>query len=175
MESLGFQLRSEATLAALTSEVVNTSEIEGERLNPGEVRSSIARRLGLDAAGLPKAGRNVEGVVEMMIDATSNFDARLTRERLFAWHSALFPTGGSGMTRITVGGWRTRKSGPMQVVSGAMGQEKVHFEAPDASRLSAEMKQFVSWFNSGRARSRSSNQGWSGALLVRHYPPIRGW
>jgi Fic family protein len=150
MESLGFELRSEATLAALTSEVVKTSAIEGEKLNPDEVRSSLARRLGLDAAGLPKAGRNVEGVVEMMIDATTNFEARLSSERLFAWHSALFPTGRSGMTPITVGAWRTKESGPMEVVSGAMGKEKVHFEAPEADRLNHEMKRFVTWFNSGR-------------------------
>ncbi len=151
MESLGFDLRSEATLAALTSEVVKTSAIEGEVLNPDEVRSSLARRLGLNAAGLPKVGKNVEGVVEMMIDATRNFEVRLTRERLFAWHSALFPTGRSGMTRIIVGAWRTKKSGPMQIVSGAMGQEKVHFEAPEAGRLNAEMKRFVTWFNADHA------------------------
>ena len=150
MESMGFELRSEATLVALTSEVVKTSAIEGEKLNPDEVRSSLARRLGLDAAGLPKAGRNVDGVVAMMIDATSKFEANLTKERLFAWHSALFPTGRSGMTRITVGAWRTKEFGPMQVVSGAMGREKVHFEAPEADRLNDEMKRFISWFNAER-------------------------
>lgn len=151
MESIGFDLRSEANLAALTTEVVKSSAIEGEVLNADEVRSSIARRLGLDVAGLPKAGRDVEGAVEMMIDATRNFDEPLTRERLFAWHAALFPTGRTGMTRITVGAWRTRKSGPMRVVSGPMGKEKVHFEAPEAGRLSAEMKRFLNWLNSPQA------------------------
>jgi Fic family protein len=148
MESLGFNLRAEATLTALTSEVVQTSAIEGEMLNAVEVRSSLARRLGLAAAGLPKAGRAVEGVAEMMIDATQNFSKRLTRERLFAWHSALFPSGRSGATRIKVGAWRSRDSGPMQVVSGALGKEKIHFEAPAADRLATEMKRFIDWFNS---------------------------
>ncbi len=119
MEALGFELRTEASLTALTDEVVKSSAIEGENLDPEEVRSSIARRLGLDVAGLPKPGREVEGVVEMMLDATRNFDRPLTAERLFGWHAALFPTGRSGMHRITVGAWRTAEAGPMQVVSGA--------------------------------------------------------
>src|SRR5690606_8336367 len=109
MESLGFDLRSEASLTVLTSEVVKSSAIEGERLDPEEVRSSIARRLGLDAAGLPVAGRAVEGVVEMMLDATRNFEKPLTKKRLFAWHAALFPTGRSGMRGITVGAWRKKE------------------------------------------------------------------
>lgn len=147
MENLGFELRSEASLVVLTSEVVKSSAIEGETLDPNEVRSSIARRLGLDAAGLPKAGRNVEGVVELMLDATRNFAAALTDQRLFAWHASLFPTGRNGMGRITVGAWRVTEDDPMQVVSGPMGRENVHFEAPEASRVAAEMQRFLEWFN----------------------------
>lgn len=147
LEDLGFDLRTEASLAVLTSDVVKSSAIEGERLNPDEVRSSIARRLGLDVAGLPKAGRDVEGVVEMMLDGTRHFDKALTKKRLFDWHASLFPTGRSGMSRITVGRWRKKASGPMQVVSGTVGRERVHFEAPDANRLDAEMTRFIKWFN----------------------------
>jgi len=147
MEALGFELREEASLAVLTSDVVKSSAIEGERLDPEEVRSSIARRLGLDVAGLPKAKRDVEGVVEMMLDATQNFEAKLTTKRLFGWHASLFPTGYSGVNRIAVGKWRPEEAGAMRVVSGAYGREKVHFEAPEASRLEAEMKQFIDWFN----------------------------
>jgi Fic family protein len=147
MESLGFDLRAEASLVVLTNDVVKSSAIEGEALNPQEVRSSIARRLGLEAAGLPKAGRNVEGIVEMMLDGTRHFSAPLTRARLFNWHASLFPTGRSGMRRIEVGAWRREENDPMQVVSGPIGREKVHFEAPQARRLGAEMSRFISWFN----------------------------
>ncbi len=147
MEAMGFDLRNEASLTALTNEIVNSSAIEGENLDTDEVRSSIARRLGLDAAGLPKPGREVEGIVEMMLDATRNFDKPLTAERLYGWHSALFPTGRSGMYRITVGAWRDGEAGQMQVVSGPMGKERVHFQAPDAERLEKEMKLFLDWFN----------------------------
>ena len=147
MEALGFDLRTEASLTALTDEVVKSSAIEGERLDSEEVRSSLSRRLGLDVAGLPSPGREVEGVVEMMLDATRNFDQPLTAERLFAWHAALFPTGRSGKNRITVGAWRDGEAGPMQVVSGPMGKERVHFEAPDAERLDGEMERFLDWFN----------------------------
>ncbi len=147
MEALGFELRAEASLTALTNEVVKSSAIEGEDLNPKEVRSSIARKLGLEVAGLPEPGREVEGIVEMMLDATQNFDRPLTTERLFNWHAALFPTGRSGMNRITVGAWRTAEAGPMQVVSGPVGREKVHFEAPAAERLETEMASFLKWFN----------------------------
>ena len=147
MEALGFGLRAEASLAALTSDVVKSSAIEGETLNPDEVRSSIARRLGLEVAGLPKAGRDVDGVVEMMLDGTRRFESQLTKKRLFDWHAALFPTGRSGMSRITVGGWRKSGAGPMRVVSGAIGRETVHFEAPDADRLESEMSRFIRWFN----------------------------
>jgi Fic family protein len=147
METLGFDLRTEASVTALTDEVVKSSAIEGEHLDPAEVRSSIARKLGLDVAGLPRPGREVDGIVEMMLDATRNFAAPLTAERLFGWHAALFPTGRSGIRRITVGAWRTREAGPMQVVSGPVGRETVHFEAPDAERLQAEMESFLQWWN----------------------------
>jgi Fic family protein len=146
MESLGFQQRAEASLATITADVVKSSAIEGEALNPDEVRSSIARRLGLDVGGLTKASRNVEGVVEMMLDATQNFDLELTEERLFGWHSALFPTGRSGMNRIVVGQWRPEGE-PMQVVSGPMGKEMVHFQAPEAGLLESEISKFLTWFN----------------------------
>ena len=147
METLGFELKSEASLNVLTRDVVKSSAIEGELLNPGEVRSSITRRLGLDTAGMPKAGRDVEGVVEMMLDATRNYSKPLSTGRLYDWHASLFPTGRSGMQRITVGRWRTTESGPMHVVSGPIGREKVHFQSPDAERLPSEMKQFFKWFN----------------------------
>jgi Fic family protein len=147
MEALGFELRTEASVTVLTSEIVKSSAIEGEHLDTDEVRSSIARRLGLDAAGLPKPGREVEGIVEMMLDATRNFEQALTEERLCGWHAALFPLGRSRMQRITVGAWRTGEHGPMQVVSGPMGKERVHFRAPDADRLEVEMSRFLDWFN----------------------------
>jgi len=147
MEAMGFELRREASLTSLVQEVVTSSAIEGETLSPDEVRSSIARRLGLDAAGLPTPGRNVEGVVEMMLDATRHFDLPLTAERLFDWHAALFPTGRNGMQRIILGAWRTGEAGPMEVVSGPVGKERVHFQAPDAERVDDEMQQFLDWFN----------------------------
>lgn len=146
MEGLGFQLRAEAVLQTLTEEVLKSSEIEGELLDKEQVRSSLARRLGIDVAGLVPADRDVEGVVEMMLDATQNYMAPLTKERLFAWHAALFPTGRSGMRKIAVGAWRAKASGPMQVVSGPIGRERVHFEAPDARRLDEEMRAFLDWF-----------------------------
>jgi Fic family protein len=145
MEGFGFVLKREASLSILTNDVVKSSAIEGETLNPEEVRSSIARRLGIDIAGLIPASRDVEGSVEMMLDATQ-FSKPLTQNRLFGWHAALFPTGRSGMHRITVGSWRTLEAGPMQVVSGPIGKEKVHFEAPSADRLEAEMNAFLTWF-----------------------------
>ncbi len=147
MESLGFSLRDEAVLQTLTWDVLASSEIEGEILDPVQVRSSIARRLGMDAAGLVPVDRDIEGVVEMMLDATQKFDEPLTDERLFGWHASLFPTGRSGMTRIRVGGWRDDSARPMQVVSGPIGREKVHYQAPDAGRLEREMKLFLAWFN----------------------------
>jgi Fic family protein len=147
MEELGFRLRTEANLEALTEEVTKSSEIEGEVLNRDQVRSSLARRLGVDIGALTPVERNVEGIVEMMLDATGKYDARLTSDRLFGWHAALFPTGRSGMTKITVGNWRTEESGPMQVVSGPVGRERVHYEAPKAGLLPDEMKAFIGWFN----------------------------
>lgn len=146
MEHLGFELRGEAHLRTLTEDVVKSSEIEGEKLPPDQVRSSIARRLGMDVGGLVAVDRNVEGIVEMMVDATENYQKPLTKDRLFAWHAALFPTGRSGMSKIKVGGWRDEESGPMQVVSGPMGRERVHYEAPPAVRLPGEMKKFLTWF-----------------------------
>jgi Fic family protein len=149
MEALGFPLRAEAVLQSLTEEVIKSSEIEGELLDKEQVRSSIARRLGLDIGALAPVDRDVEGIVEMMLDATQSYDQPLTEERLFGWHAALFPTGRSGMTKITAGGWRTDKSGPMQVVSGPIGREKVHYEAPAAARLKGEIRAFLKWFNAG--------------------------
>jgi len=148
MEALGFQLREEATLQTLTQDVVKTSEIEGEKLDAAQVRSSLARRMGLDIGALPAIDRNVEGIVEVMLDATRKYDAALTRERLFSWHAALFPTGRSGMRRIVVGAWRTEASGDMQVVSGPIGRETVHYEAPAHDQLKKEMSRFVKWCNS---------------------------
>jgi Fic family protein len=147
MQALGFPLREEAVLQTLTEDVVKSSEIEGEILDRDQVRSSIARRLGMDAAALPSADRNVEGVVEMMLDATQKYQEELTQDRLFGWHASLFPAGRSGMRKIVVGAWRDEKSGPMQVVSGPEGRERVHYEAPVAGRLDAEMQAFLKWFN----------------------------
>ena len=146
METLGFELQSDAVLHTLTEDVLKSSEIEGEKLDTGQVRSSIARRLGMDIAGLVPADRDVEGVVEMTLDATRKYDEPLTQDRLFAWHAALFPTGRSSMRIITVGDWRDDSDGPMQVVSGAAGREKVHYEAPPAERIPEEMEKFLNWF-----------------------------
>ena len=147
MESLGFRPAQDAMLETLTGDVVKSSEIEGEILNVEQVRSSVARRLGLDYAGLLPPETSVDGVVEMMLDATQNYDQPLTTERLFGWHASLFPTGRSGMTPITVGNWRDDIGGPMQVVSGPIGKEKVHYEAPPATRVEREMQTFLDWFN----------------------------
>jgi Fic family protein len=147
MEGLGFALQKEAELETLTLDVLKSCEIEGEKLNPEQVRSSIARRLGLDAGGAEPADRDVEGVVEMMLDATQNYDKPLTDERLFAWHAALFPTARSGMRKIIVAAWRDDADGPMQVVSGPIGKETVHYEAPAAPLLPEEMARFLAWAN----------------------------
>ena len=146
MEALGFDLRREAVLGTLVEDVIKSSDIEGEKLDAGQVRSSVARRLGMDAGGIGRADRDVEGVVEMMLDATRRYDEPLTTERLFDWHASLFPTGRSGMRRITVGAWRGSGSDPMQVVSGPAGRERVHFEAPPAARLDVEMGAFLERF-----------------------------
>jgi Fic family protein len=147
MQALGFRQQEEAVLTTLTEDVLKSSEIEGEILDRDQVRSSIARRLGMDVGALAPADREVEGVVEMMLDATQNFNSELTDERLLGWHASVFPTGRSGTSKIIVGAWRDEKSGPMQVVSGPIGREKVHYEAPAAGRLAAEMKSFLEWFN----------------------------
>lgn len=144
MESLGFKFQEEALLSTLTLDVLKSNEIEGEVLNKDQVRSSIARRLGLADSGLVDIPRNVDGVVEMMLDATQHYMKPLTTERVFGWHAALFPTGYSGMYKIEAGKYR---SGDMQVVSGAMGKEKVHYEAPKADILEVEMERFLNWFN----------------------------
>ena len=147
MEALGFDLRRAASLQTMTEEVLKSSEIEGEILDRDQVRSSIARRLGMDIGGLVPADRDVESVVEMMLDATQNYEQPLTDERLFGWHAALFPAGRSGMQRIKVGAWRDDTSGPMQVISGPVGREHVHYEAPKAVRVPADMQAFLRWFN----------------------------
>ncbi len=147
MELLGFTSRNETNLLTLTLDVLKSSEIEGELLNPQQVRSSIARHLGMEIAGLIPSDRDVDGVVEMILDATQNYDKKLTKNRLFAWHTSLFPNGKSGLYKIRVGNWRNNDKGPMQVVSGSIGREKVHYEAPDADRLQREMKLFLKWFN----------------------------
>jgi len=148
MEALGFDLKTEANLETITQDVIKSSEIEGEMLNFQEVRSSVARKLGLEISGLVSSDRNVDGVVEMMIDATQNHASALTKERLFGWHAAMFPMGYSGMSKIEVAKWRTNKDDdPMQVISGAMGKEKVHFEAPVSGRMEKEMDIFLTWFN----------------------------
>ncbi len=147
MQALGFPLREQAVLKTLTEDVLKSSEIEGEFLDRDQVRSSIARRLGIDAGALLPADRNVDGIVEMMLDATQRFDQPLSAARLFGWHGALFPTGRSGLDKIKVAQWRDEESGPMRVVSGTYGREKVHYEAPAADRLDNEMQDFLTWFN----------------------------
>ena len=147
MEGLGFPLQREAELETLTLDVLKSSEIEGERLPADQVRSSIARRLGMETVGTSPPERDVEGVVEMMLDATQNYREPLTHDRLFAWHSALFPTGRSGMRKMKVGAWRADEAGPMQVVSGPIGKERVHYEAPTASLLERAMSEFLAWAN----------------------------
>ena len=144
MLSLGFGSQDEAVLSSMSLELVRSSEIEGERLNLEEVRSSIARRLGIEVTGLVPVSRYVDGIVEMQLDATQNYDKLLTHERLFGWHNVLFPTGMSGLYRIDVGKYR---SGDMQVVSGVMGKEKVHYQAPSAECVPAEMDRLIAWIN----------------------------
>ena len=147
MKAMGFKVQENTFLDTLTLDVIKSSEIEGEHLNINQVRSSIAKHLGIDIAGAVASDRYVDGVVEMMLDATQKYDDELTEDRIFGWHAALFPTGRSGMYKIGVGAWRGSQGGPMQVVSGALGKEKIHFEAPEATRLSEEMKMFLNWFN----------------------------
>ncbi len=170
MEMLGFAMRNETNLQTLTLDVLKSTEIEGELLNPDQVRSSIARRLGMDVAGLIPADRDVEGVVEMMLDATQNYSKSLTKDRLFGWHSALFPTGRSGIHKIIVGDWRDNDKGAMQVVSGAMGKEKVHYEALDADRLNNEMKVFLKWFNTNKETDAVLKSGIAHLWFVTIHP-----
>ena len=148
LADVGMALRDQASLSALTEDVIKTSEIEGEQLSVESVRSSIARRIGVDIGALAPVDRHVEGVVEMVLDATANCNAGVTRDRLFGWHAALFPTGYSGLVRINVGGWRDDTTGPMQVVSGPLGRQRMHFEAPPADRLQSETDRFINWANS---------------------------
>lgn len=151
MAALSFDLRDEAVLRTLTEDVLTTSAIEGERLDSAQVRSSLARRLGLDAGGLRKVDRDVEGIVELMLDATRRYAAPLTRERLCGWHSSLFPGGRSGLRKVMAGTWRNDRDGPMRVVSGPVGRERVHFQAPAANRLEGEMAAFLAWFDGATA------------------------
>ena len=147
MGALGFELQNEANLEILTIEILKSTEIEGEFLDREQVRSSIARRLGLDISGLVYSERNVDGIVDLMLDATKKYDKELTKERLFSWHASLFPAGQSGMYKIITGNWRDDSTGPMQVVSGALGKEKVHYQAPPANQIENEMRIFFDWFN----------------------------
>lgn len=170
MEGLGFNLQQEAVLRTLSTDVLKSSEIEGEKLDAEQVRSSIARRLGMDIGALKAADRNVEGVVEMMLDATRHYGRPLTSKRLFAWHASLFPTGRSGMTKIRAGAWRTGGAGPMQVVSGAIGREHVHFEAPQADRLQAEMRGFLDWFRTDSGMDPVMKAGMAHLWFVSIHP-----
>ena len=170
MADVGLAQRDQASLQALTQEVITTSAIEGEALDLDAVRSSIARRLGVDIGALAPADRHVDGVVDMVLDATQHYSDPLTAERLFGWHAALFPTGYSGRTRIQVGVWRNDAAGPMQVVSGPIGREKVHYEAPPAPRLPAETAAFLQWFNTAPAGDPLVHAGLAHLWLVTLHP-----
>ena len=147
MDSLGFNVKNNALLQVLTENIVKSSQIEGQKLDKHLVRSSIARRLGIDTGGEVLISRDIEGVVEMMLDATQNYSDKMTKERLIGWHAALFPTGYSGMYKIDIGNYRTDKLGPMQVVSGYSGNEKIHYEAPCAHLLESEMNELIDYIN----------------------------
>jgi Fic family protein len=170
MEGLGFDLQQQAALQTLTTDVIKTSEIEGEKLDVAQVRSSIARRLGIDIGALKHADRDVEGVVEMMLDATGHYNQPLTKKRLFDWHAALFPTGRSGMRKIKVGAWRNDSEEPMQVVSGPMGKERIHFEAPEAPVVAKEMTAFLKWFNTQHDLDRVLKAGLAHLWFVSIHP-----
>jgi len=174
MEALGFPLQEEAMLNTLTLDILKTNEIEGELLNPDQVRSSVARKLGMDIPGLIPADRNVEGIVEMMLDATQHYKQPLTEERLFDWHAAMFPTGRSGMYKIIVGGWRDESKGPMQVISGSAGKEEVHFEAPHANLISKEMKLFLDWLNADNGIDPVLKSGIAHLWFVTIHPFVDG-
>lgn len=170
LTDVSLALRDQASLSVLTDDVVKTSEIEGEILNVESVRSSIARRLGVDIGAMAPVDRHVEGVVEMVMDATANCHAQLSRERLFGWHAALFPTGYSGLTQIKVGGWREDANGPMQVVSGPIGRQRVHFEAPPAHQLETEMARFLEWVNGVTSESPLIKAGLGHLWFVTLHP-----
>lgn len=170
MEAIGFPLRSEAILQTLTLEILKSSEIEGEILDKAQVRSSVARRLGMDIGGLVPSDRHVDGIVEMMLDATQNFNKKLTKNRLFGWHASLFPAGHSGMHKIVTGAWRNDRHGPMRVVSGPLGRERIHFEAPAAKRLNGEMKDFLKWFNGSLAIDSVLKAGMAHLWFVTLHP-----
>ncbi len=170
LADVGMALRDQASLSVLTEDVVKTSEIEGEQLNVQSVRLSIARRLGVDVGNLAPVDRNVEGVVEMVLDATTNCNALLTRERMFGWHAALFPTGYSGLVRINVGGWRSDATVPMQVVSGPLGRQRVHFEAPPAAQLESDTSTFLAWANSESNESPLIKAGLAHLWFVTLHP-----
>ena len=170
LSDVGLALRDQASLSVLTEDVIKTSEIEGERLDVASVRSSIARRLGVDIGALAPVDRHVEGVVEMVLDATSNCNAPVTRERVFGWHAALFPMGYAGLVRINVGGWRDDATGSMQVVSGQPGRRRVHFEAPPADRLASETDRFLAWANSASNEPPLIKAGLAHLWLVTLHP-----
>jgi Fic family protein len=170
LADVGLALRDQASLSALTEDVIKTSAIEGEQLDLQSVRSSIARRLGVDIGALAPVDRHVEGVVEMVLDATANCHAPITRERLFGWHAALFPTGYSGLGRIRVGRWRDDATGPMQVVSGPLQRQRVHFEAPPAARLAAETRRFLAWANRASGEPPLVKAGLAHLWLVTVHP-----
>lgn len=172
MSALGFAIRAEAGLETLTLDVVKSSAIEGETLDVAQVRSSLARRLGIDIGGLAPVNRNVEGVVEMILDATGHYTEPLTAERLFGWHAALFPAGYGSARRITVGAWRTPEAGSMQVVSGYVGHEKVHFEAPAAERLAQEMTRFLDWFNASAVGASARRTDGDSIDTARNFDPV---
>ena len=170
MTSLGFDMKLEAQLEALTEDVTKSSEIEGEILDRDNVRSSIAHRLGVPAAAVAMADRQTEGVVEMTLDATANYGESLTRERLFGWQAALFPTGFSGMHKIKTGAWRNDAEGPMQVVSGPIGRRRVHYQPPPARQLDAEMQAFLDWFNRRNGPERLLRAGLAHLWFVTIHP-----
>lgn len=170
LADVGMALRDQASLSALTEDVIKTSEIEGEHLNVESVRSSIARRLGVDIGALAPVDRHVEGVVDMVLDATANCLAMLTRDRLFGWHAALFPTGYSGLSRINVGDWRDDATGPMQVISGPLGRQRVHFEAPPADQLPSETDRFITWANNASNEPPLVKAGLAHLLFVTLHP-----
>ena len=170
LADVGMALRDQASLSVLTEDVIKTSEIEGEQLNVESVRSSIARKLGVDIGALAPVDRQVEGMVEMVLDATANCKAPLSRERLLGWHAALFPTGYSGLVPIRAGSWRDDSTGPMQVVSGPLGRQRVHFEAPPAERLESEIDLFLAWANSATDEVPLIKAGLAHLWLVTLHP-----